>query len=69
MQKGEKLEMCGSCVALGSCMMKGPNQEYVETMHGDVWILTSDNAELVAELQAWAKRNTEEMSKMQSHEG
>lgn len=69
MQKGEKLEMCGSCMALGKCMMKGPNQEYVETLHGDVWILTSDDAELVAELQAWAARNTEEMAKMHSHEG
>ncbi len=69
MHKGEKLEMCGSCMALGMCMMKNPHQEYVETNHGDVWILTSDDAELVAELQAWAKRNKEEMAKMSSHEG
>jgi hypothetical protein len=63
MGEGEMPKMCGSCMALGMCMMKGPKQEYVETTHGDVWILTSDKPELVAELQAWAKRNQEEMAK------
>jgi hypothetical protein len=66
LQKGEKLDMCASCNALGACMAKGVAQEYVETKTGDVWLITSDNAEVVAELQAWAKRNTEEMAKMMS---
>ena len=67
--QGEMIEMCGSCTALGTCLMKGPKQEYVETAHGDVWILTSDNPELVKELQAWAKRNREEMAKMKAAKG
>ena len=66
LQKGEKMELCGSCAALGACMMKGVNEEYVETTHGDVWIVTSENAEVVADLQNWAKRNNEEMAKMKA---
>jgi hypothetical protein len=71
LQKGEKLEVCGSCTALGMCMMKMPHQEYAETSSGDVWILTSDKPEVVKDLHAWAKRNREEMAMMQSesHEG
>ena len=64
MQDGEMLPMCGSCTALGACMMKGLNMEYVETSAGDVMIMTSDNPELVKEVQAWGTRNTEEMKKM-----
>jgi len=61
---GEQMELCGSCTALGMCMMKGVNQEYVETMNGDVWIITSDNAEVVAELHDWVKKNKEAMAAM-----
>ena len=66
MQNGEKLELCQSCQALGMCMMKGPKQDYVSTSNGDVWILTSNDATVVAELQNWVKRNNEEMAKMHS---
>lgn len=71
LQKGEQLKVCGSCTALGMCLMKGPHQEYAETSTGDVWILTSDKPEVVTELQAWAKRNRDEMAMMHSdsHEG
>lgn len=67
MGQGEKMEMCGSCSALGMCMMQGVNQEYVETTHGDVWIVTSDKAETVASLQKWSKRNMTEMARMHGH--
>jgi hypothetical protein len=69
LQKGEEMELCGSCIALNACMMKGPKMEYVETSNGDVMILSSDNAELAAELWAWAKRNTEEKAKMKKEKG
>jgi len=62
--KGKQLEMCSSCSALGACLMEGASQEYVETSHGDVWIVTSDNKETVAKLQKWSKRNMDEMAKM-----
>ena len=66
LQTGKMMDMCGSCTTLGMCMMKGVGQEYVETSNGDVWIVTSENPEVVAELQAWAKRNKEEMMKMKA---
>jgi hypothetical protein len=66
LQKGEALELCGSCNAVGMIMMKGVKQDYAETQHGDVWIVTSDKPEVVAELQGWAKRNTDEMAKMKA---
>lgn len=65
-QKGETVALCGSCQALFQLMPKGVEQEFVETEHGDVWILTSGNPAVAAELQAWAKRNNEEMAKMMS---
>lgn len=64
--KGEALEMCGSCNAFGMIMMKGVKQDYAETRQGDVWIITSDKPEVVAELQGWAKRNSDEMAKMKT---
>jgi hypothetical protein len=65
-QKGENVPLCGSCTALFQLMPKGVKQDYVETQHGDVWILTSNDPAVVAQLQAWAKRNTDEMAKMKS---
>jgi hypothetical protein len=67
LQAGEALELCGSCTHLGMCMMKGVSQEYVETSSGDVWIVTSDDPVVVAELHTWVKKNKEEMAK--SHQG
>jgi hypothetical protein len=64
LMKGEQMYLCGSCQALGKCLAENPHQEYAQTDHGDVWILTSDNPEVVAALQEWAKRSTEEMAKM-----
>jgi hypothetical protein len=61
---GEHVELCGSCTALGECIMKGVSQEYVETSTGDVWIVTSDDPELVTDLHKWVERNKAEMAKM-----
>jgi hypothetical protein len=69
MQKGEQMNLCGSCTALGGIMTKMPHQEYAQTSTGDVWILTSDKPEVVTELQAWAKRNSDEMAMMMKSEG
>lgn len=66
LQKGEPLPLCGSCTALGAIMMKGVKQNYAETAQGDVWIITSDKPELVAELHGWAKRNNDEMAKVEA---
>lgn len=64
LQKGEKVDLCGMCTALSAAMMKGAQQESVETTYGDVMLLTSDKPDVVADLQKWAARNKEEMKKM-----
>ena len=66
LEKGEVLDLCGSCNAFGQIMGKGVKQDFAETRHGDVWIVTSDTPTVAGELQAWAKRNTEEMAKLKS---
>ena len=66
---GEKMNLCGSCQALGACMMKGAHMEQVETKNGDLMIITSDNKEVVADLHAWAEKNKKEMAKMMKKEG
>ena len=62
---GEEVPLCGSCTALGSIFTKGLMSETVETKNGDVSLFTSDNAEIVAEVQAWAAHNHDEMMKME----
>lgn len=63
-EKGDNVPLCGSCTALFRLMPQGVEQEFVETRHGDVWILTSGNPAVAVELKTWAKRNTDEMAKM-----
>jgi hypothetical protein len=69
LQKGEQVGLCGGCTALGMIMMKGVKSEEVQTSHGEVWLMTSDDAEVVAALQKWAARNTEEMKKHKAAKG
>ena len=69
LEKGETVDMCGSCMALGKCLMAGAHEEYVKTSTGDVWIVTSDNAETVAGLHKWLERNHKEMEKMKAEKG
>ena len=61
LMQGQQLPMCGSCNALGACFMKGAKQDYIETADGDIWMVTSDNPELVAEIHAWVEHNQKEM--------
>ena len=68
MHSGEKLDLCGSCEAFGACLEKGAQYEHIQTSNGDLMIVTADNAEVVAELQNWAKRNKEEMVKHHAEE-
>ena len=68
LMSGEQMALCGSCSAFSACMMKGASYEYVETMNGDLMIVTANDAEVVAELKSWAERNKEEMAKMMKSE-
>ncbi len=68
MKQGEKMPMCNSCTTFGMIMMKGLNSEQVETNHGEIWIMTSDDPEVVKEMQTWAERNMAELAKMEASE-
>jgi hypothetical protein len=69
MQQGKQMPMCQSCMTLGAIMMKGLHTEQVKTKTGEIWIMTSDDPELVTGVQKWAARNMDEMAKMHAHEG
>ena len=64
LQAGEEVELCGSCVAFGKCMQQGPTQDYVQAAAGDIMILTSDNPDLVKQLQMWVAKNNEVRAQM-----
>jgi len=64
--KGEQLPMCNSCTSLGMIMMKGIKTEDVDTKNGEIWIMTAEDPELVAELQEWAQRNMAEVAKLEA---
>lgn len=64
MEQGEMVPMCGMCTAMGGLMQKGVKWEYVETQHGDIMIMTSDDPELVAELHAFSDKTNLELDKM-----
>ena len=68
MEKGEEVKMCGSCMEYGALMQAGVKFEHLKTMHGHVTVMTSDKPELVAKIQAWGKRNMDEMEKMAQKE-
>jgi len=68
MMKGENVTMCGMCNAMGMLLQKGVKMEHIETKHGHVTLLTSDNPEMVAKIQSWGKRNQDEMAKIEQME-
>ncbi len=68
MEKGEMVEMCGACTAMGQLMMKGAKWESVNTKHGTVALMISDDPEVVKGIQMWGKRSMDEMAKMEKME-
>jgi hypothetical protein len=68
MQMGEQVEMCNACTAMGGLMMKGAKFEMVQTGHGDVWLITSSDPEMVKTIQEWGKHTNDELAKMEQCE-
>jgi hypothetical protein len=64
MEQGEMVPMCGMCTAMGELMQKGAEWEYVQTEHGDIMIMTSDDPEVIAELHAFSDKTNAELEKM-----
>lgn len=72
MEKGEvqmsDVKMCGSCMAYGALMAAGAKFEYVPGDAAIVVLMTSDNPEVVKQIQAYAAKNREEMAKWETAE-
>jgi hypothetical protein len=67
--QGKQMPLCNSCMAFGGLMMKGLESERVETMNGEIWLMTSDDPAVVKDLQKWAEKNMAEVAKMHPAEG
>jgi hypothetical protein len=68
MEKGEQVPMCPACMAMGKLMMMGAKWESVNTAHGSVSMMTSDDPKVVKEIQAWGKKSMDELAKMEKME-
>ncbi|MEE9443292.1 MAG: hypothetical protein V3V99_11575 [candidate division Zixibacteria bacterium] len=67
LESGQKVNSCRMCSDLGSIFEKGVNSEKVNTRHGSIWLLTSDNSESISRLQSWSEKTRHEMEKMMAH--
>jgi hypothetical protein len=67
---GEKVEQCVMCSSLSAIVAKGLKMDYINTWQGNIVIMTSDDPEVVAEIQAWGKRTMDELHTFAAkHEG
>jgi hypothetical protein len=64
--QGAEMHTCGMCGAMGALMAKGAKYETVKTDNGYVALMTSDDPEIVTEIQAWGKKTNEELAKMEA---
>ena len=64
LQKGETLKLCGSCTAMGQLLGQGAKMDQVNAGSSHVVLLTATEPSLVAKIQAYEKKNVEEMAKM-----
>jgi hypothetical protein len=65
---GEKIQMCGSCMAMGSFFMRGAKMEEIPTKSGVVLLMTASDSTLVGDMHKWAQRNADEEKKMKAAE-
>ena len=63
MESGETPYMCGHCEAYGGFMMAGVMPEEVMASAGLITVWTAEDPEMVAKLQAFAKKTNDEMAK------
>ncbi len=66
MAQGKHMDayMCGSCQAYGTLMMKGVKFDMVHAKGADIMVISSDNPEVVKEIQAYTQKNIDELAKM-----
>lgn len=68
MEQGEQVKMCNACTAMGKLFMMGAKWESIQTTHGGVSLITSDDPATVKEIQGWGKKTTDELAKMEKME-
>ena len=64
MEKGKKMELCGFCKSYGKLMESGAAIEELETVGGNLTIVTSPDEDVVARIHEHAKRSHVEHEKM-----
>ncbi|HEX9640475.1 MAG TPA: hypothetical protein VGB13_04105 [Candidatus Krumholzibacteria bacterium] len=65
MMAGEEMQLCGYCTSFGQILQTGKaNMEVVETLAGEVTLVTSGDEATIAMIQEHAKRSMAEMEKM-----
>jgi hypothetical protein len=67
-QGGEMLPMCGMCEAYGALMTKGVQWEEVGSDNVFVFLMHSDDSEVVKEIHDLTDRTNDEMKKMEAAE-
>ncbi len=69
LQKGEKVSLCNMCTEMGGMLQTGKvKTEHVNTTNGYVGLTTSDDPAMIAQIQKWGERTTEETMKMEKAE-
>ncbi len=64
LEKGEPMELCGFCKSYGALMEAGVTIEELDTVGGQITVVTTDDPDLVAKIHAHAKRSRAEHEKM-----
>ena len=64
LQTGKVMPLCGFCQSYGQLMEAGAKSTELQTVGGDIHLLTSDDPQLVTKIQAHAEKSIEEFKKM-----
>ena len=61
---GKMVPMCQFCTKFGEFMMKGTKSQVIHSALGDIFMMTSPDTAVVTELQAFAARSNQELTKL-----
>ncbi len=61
LEKGEEVHLCKMCSSLNSIFTQGLKFQMIPTEHGSVTLMTSNDPDVVDEVQQWATRTTKEL--------
>ena len=64
-EKGAKMDLCGYCNGMGELIAAGAKKKEIETVGGNIFMLTSSDPAVVKKIHAHAKKTMDEYEKMQ----